>query len=125
RLVRKVCTHCREDYVPDEEEWGRWVRMTRGLSDESGLGLPRRLVRGKGCRQCGNTGYRGRTAIHEIMMVTEPIRELVSGNASSDVVAEVAREQGMRRLIEDGADKVRMGITTLDEVMRVAAGSEV
>jgi type IV pilus assembly protein PilB len=59
------------------------------------------------------------------MMVTEPIRELVSGNASSDVVAEVAREQGMRRLIEDGADKVRMGITTLDEVMRVAAGSEV
>ncbi|NLH87299.1 MAG: hypothetical protein GX460_03735, partial [Firmicutes bacterium] len=104
---------------------GRWLRATRGLQDEVGLGLPRRLIRGKGCRQCGNTGYRGRTAIHEIMMITEPIRELVSHNASSDAIADCAEEQGMRRLIQDGADKVGMGITTLDEVMRVAAGSEV
>ncbi len=125
RLVRRVCTYCKEEYVPDDEEWGRWVRTTRRLQDEPGLGLPRRLAHGKGCRQCGKTGYRGRTAIHEIMMVTEPIRELVSRNASSDAIAECAREQGMRRLIEDGADKVGMGITTLNEVMRVAAGSEV
>ena len=125
RLVRRVCTYCKEEYVPDDEEWGRWVRTTRRLQDEPGLGLPRRLAHGKGCRQCGKTGYRGRTAIHEIMMVTEPIRELVSRNAPSDAIAERAREQGMRRLIEDGADKVGMGITTLNEVMRVAAGSEV
>jgi type IV pilus assembly protein PilB len=125
RLVRRVCTYCKEEYVPDDEEWGRWVRTTRRLQDEPGLGLPRRLVHGKGCRQCGKTGYRGRTAIHEIMMVNEPIRELVSRNAPSDAIAECAREQGMRRLIEDGADKVGMGITTLNEVMRVAAGSEV
>jgi type IV pilus assembly protein PilB len=125
RLVRRVCTYCKEEYVPDDEEWGRWVRTTRRLQDEPGLGLPRRLAHGKGCRQCGKTGYRGRTAIHEIMMVTEPIRELVSRNASSDAIAECAREQGMRRLIEDGADKVGMGITTLNEIMRVAAGSEV
>ncbi|MDD4337707.1 MAG: GspE/PulE family protein, partial [Firmicutes bacterium] len=124
RLVRRVCTYCKEEYVPDDEEWGRWVRTTRGIQGEPGLGLPRRLVRGKGCRQCGGMGYRGRTAIHEIMMVTEPIRELVSRNASSDVISDCAREQGMRRLIEDGADKVRLGITTLNEVMRVAAGSE-
>ena len=125
RLVRRVCTYCKEEYVPDDEDWGRWVRTTRRLQDEPGLGLPRRLAHGKGCRQCGKTGYRGRTAIHEIMMVTEPIRELVSRNAPSDAIAECAREQGMRRLIEDGADKVGMGITTLNEVMRVAAGSEV
>ncbi len=124
RLVRKVCTKCAEEYVPDDESWGWWTRTTAKLSDRPALGLPRKLVHGKGCRACGNTGYSGRTAIHEIMMVNEPIRELVSRNAPSDEIAATARRQGMKRLIEDGAEKVLAGITTIDEVLRVSAGEE-
>ncbi|MEA4882894.1 MAG: ATPase, T2SS/T4P/T4SS family [Clostridia bacterium] len=124
RLVRRVCSHCAEEYTPDAESWGRWLRTTNGLSDEPGLGLPSTLVRGKGCRQCGNTGYSGRTAIHEIMNVNEPIRQAIAKSASSDALGAIAREHGMRRLIEDGAEKVRRRITTIDEVMRVAAGGD-
>ena len=124
RLVRRVCTKCAEKYVPDDESWGWWLRTTAKLSDEPALGLPRELVHGKGCKSCGNTGYSGRTAIHEIMMVNEPVRELVSRNAPSDEIASVARQQGMKRLIEDGAEKVLAGVTTIDEVLRVSAGDE-
>ena len=124
RLVRKVCTKCAEEYVPDDESWGWWTRTTAKLSDRPALGLPRKLVHGKGCRSCSNTGYSGRTAIHEIMMVSEPIRELVSRNAPSDEIAATARRQGMKRLIEDGAEKVLAGVTTIDEVLRVSAGEE-
>ena len=124
RLVRKVCTKCAEEYVPDDESWGWWTRTTAKLSDRPALGLPRKLVHGKGCRACGDTGYSGRTAIHEIMMVNEPIRELVSRNAPSDEIAATARRQGMKRLIEDGAEKVLAGVTTIDEVLRVSAGEE-
>jgi len=124
RLVRKVCTKCAEEYVPNDESWGWWTRTTAKLSDRPALGLPRKLVHGKGCRSCSNTGYSGRTAIHEIMMVSEPIRELVSRNAPSDEIAATARRQGMKRLIEDGAEKVLAGITTIDEVLRVSAGEE-
>ncbi len=124
RLVRKVCTKCAEEYVPDDESWGWWTRTTAKLSDRPALGLPRKLVHGKGCRACGDTGYSGRTAIHEIMMVNEPIRELVSRNAPSDEIAITARRQGMKRLIEDGAEKVLAGVTTIDEVLRVSAGEE-
>lgn len=124
RLVRRVCTKCAEKYVPDDESWGWWLRTTAKLSDEPALGLPRELVHGKGCKSCSNTGYSGRTAIHEIMMVNEPVRELVSRNAPSDEIASVARQQGMKRLIEDGAEKVLAGVTTIDEVLRVSAGDE-
>lgn len=121
RLVRRVCRNCMEDYVPDDEMWGWWLRATESLSGDQGLGLERKLVRGKGCRQCGNIGYSGRTAIHEIMVVNEGVRELINNNAPSDEIAVAARAHGMKRLIEDGAVKVRAGITTIDEVLRVAA----
>ncbi len=124
RLVRKVCTKCAEEYVPDDEPWGWWTRATAKLSDRPALDLPRKLVHGKGCRACGDTGYSGRTAIHEIMMINEPIRELVSRNAPSDEIAATARRHGMKRLIEDGAEKVLAGMTTIDEVLRVSAGEE-
>ena len=121
RLERKICNHCREEYEPDDEMWGWWTRATQSISGVAGLGLERKLVRGRGCKQCSGIGYYGRTAIHEIMVVNEPVREVVTRNGSSDEIAAVARAQGMKRLIEDGALKVQMGITTIDEVLRVAA----
>lgn len=125
RLVRKICPHCQEEYVPSDETWERWLRITGGMSDQPGLGLPRKLMKGRGCRQCGTTGYSGRTAIHEILMASEKIRLLISSRATSDEIATAARAAGMQRLVEDGAEKVRLGITTIEEVMRVSAGGEV
>jgi type IV pilus assembly protein PilB len=72
-----------------------------------------------GCARCGHTGYRGRTGLYEVMMVTEEIRKLIVESASADAIAAVAVEQGMRRLRDDGMDKVAAGITTLAEIARV------
>ena len=83
------------------------------------------FYRGRGCEVCNYTGYKGRTAIHEVMENSDEIRALVMENAGSDVIRRVAREQGMRTLREDGWKKVLRGDTTAVEVARITAGDEV
>lgn len=117
RLVRQICSNCREVYqVP----LGAPERLAMNISDMEESSLHR----GKGCGQCANTGYFGRLAIHEIMEVTTEIRELINAKASSDRIKEVAIQQGMRTLIDDGKAKVLTGLTTWQEVMRVALTEE-
>ena len=77
------------------------------------------LYRPVGCTACGKTGYKGRLAVHEVMTVTEEIERLVAEKASSDDIGRVAREQGMKTLREDGMQKVREGVTSIEEVLRV------
>ena len=72
-----------------------------------------------GCARCGNSGYKGRIGLYEVMQLTEEIRSLCITRASADAIAEVAVGQGMKRLREDGLDKVRLGITSIAEVARV------
>jgi general secretion pathway protein E len=110
RLVRTICPECREEYVPTSEEL-----------HELGLDLKTtpKLWRGKGCTTCQNTGYLGRQGIFELMLVEENIRQLILQNADSATIKNKAREQGMVTLREDGAHKVKMGITTVEEVTRV------
>ena len=74
-----------------------------------------------GCARCGGSGYRGRIGLYEVMTVTEEIRTLAIERASADRVAEVAVRQGMRRLQEDGLEKVRQGRTSIAEVYRVTS----
>ena len=112
RLVRTVCPHCRED-----------VPATVAALDS--LGIPHseafttRLARGRGCPKCANRGMRGRTAVFEMMPVTQEIRELVMSRSSSAVIAEMARRQGMKTMRQNGMRKVLQGVTTLEEVARV------
>lgn len=110
RLVRTICPSCRVEYVPTRE-------------DLAELGLDpkevKRLFKGTGCQACQNTGYLGRLGIFELMLVNEDIRQLILKNADSNTIKAKAREQGMVTLREDGAYKVRMGITTIEEVTRV------
>ena len=80
--------------------------------------------RGEGCNYCNKTGYRGRIAIYEIMRVTAKIRELMFEGASSTEIREVAIEEGMHTLYQDGIDKVLQGTTTLEEVFRIAKKTE-
>jgi len=112
RLVRVLCPHCKEIYVPDEETLDN-------------LGLNRSVLqnnifyRKKGCNLCMQTGFRGRTAIFEILIVDEEIKRLVLKTSDANQINELALKQGMITLQKDGIDKVLHGMTTTEEVLRV------
>jgi type IV pilus assembly protein PilB len=114
RLARRLCLKCREEYQPTTEAL-REVGWDFGEDDGD---LPV-LFRAVGCKACSNTGYRGRLALHEVMLVTEDIERLAVERRSSEEIKKVAVSQGMRILREDGLNKVRMGFTSLEEILRV------
>ncbi|CAN5640247.1 N/A [soil metagenome] len=113
RLARKLCVRCKEAYVPTEDE----LIVARFPYDADG-DLPK-LFRAAGCSACGNTGYKGRMALHEVMTVTEDIEKLVVESASSEAIKKVAIDQGMATLRDDGMTKVLMGQTSIEEILRV------
>jgi general secretion pathway protein E len=112
RLVRVLCPHCKEVYVPDEESL-----FNLGL-DQSVL-KNNKFYRKKGCNMCMQTGFRGRTGIFEILIVDEEIKKLVLKTSDANQINELAVKQGMITLQKDGIDKVLSGITTTEEVLRV------
>ncbi|MGN6243398.1 MAG: GspE/PulE family protein [Motilibacteraceae bacterium] len=113
RLARRLCSKCKEPYTPTPEQ----LLSTR-YPWQDGEELPE-LFRPVGCSVCAKTGYKGRLALHEVMPVTEEIERLCVERASASAVGEVAREQGMITLRNDGMDKVRQGVTSIDEILRV------
>ncbi|HTZ38794.1 MAG TPA: type II secretion system ATPase GspE [Syntrophales bacterium] len=110
RLVRVICPHCREmdPSAASAEELARF-----------GIPAGSQLYRGRGCEKCTGTGYHGRMGIFELLLVDDAIRKLILRDADASQIREAARAGGMRTLLEDGADKVRQGITTAGEVFRV------
>jgi len=114
RLVRVVCRECRVPYVPSEGELAS-LGLTKVEPGDT-------FFRAAGCPACSNTGYAGRNAIYEIMRVDEAVCELVMKNADAGALKRAALAGGMRTLRQDGVLKVRRGITTAEEVMRVTQG---
>ena len=114
RLVRAICTTCRNEYTPTERE----LKMLGALSKV----LPDHLYLGSGCDKCGKTGYKGRKGIFEIFKVDDEIQRLIFDHAPASVLRERARAMGMRTLREDGMLKVASGMTSLQEVLRVTMG---
>jgi len=114
RLARRLCDWCKEAYAPTEEELvgARWPFQD--------LKVPDLLYRPIGCRNCANTGYRGRIALHEVMPVSPEIESLTIRRASSNEIREVAIDQGMYDLRADGLAKAAGGLTSVREVSRVA-----
>jgi len=112
RLIRVICSECKEGYVPEPE-----MLKEVGITPEQLKGG--KVYRGKGCPACSGTGYRGRTAIYEILLVSETIRQLIMKKADSVSIGRQAVEEGMKTLREDGARKIVEGITALEEVVRV------
>lgn len=109
RLMRKVCPYCAQAEEPTEEE--------REFLEQD---IPK-VMRPKGCRYCNNTGYKGRTAIHEILAIDRSIREMISRRATMEEVKDYAIEkQGMKTLKECGVELVEAGVTTMEELMKVA-----
>ncbi len=112
RLVRKICPHCRVEYVP---------QIDLSIYFDT---VPHRLYKGEGCLRCSNTGYLGRTGIFEILRIDNEIRRMISERVDSETIKEYAVRKGMRTLRRDGLNKVIHGITTLEEVLRVTQKSE-
>ena len=112
RLVRTLCGHCKEAYEPGAE-----VRERTGLARFCAPGQP--IYRAVGCEHCRQSGYRGRTGIHELMTLDEPLRRAIIDGKDANVLNTLAAEGGMPSLYEDGLRKVASGQTTLDELARV------
>jgi len=112
RLVRRVCPECREAYEPTPADFARW-----GVSDDAST--LRRFSRGRGCPVCMDTGYRERIGIFELLVVSEPIRELILQRSKASSMKSLAMADGMKTLRADGIAKAIEGITTMDEVARV------
>ena len=115
RLARRLCERCREPYQADRNDL---VNLRVGFNPE--LPAPT-LFRPVGCTSCSNTGYHGRIAIHEVMLVTEEIERLAVNRASSAEIGRTARDQGMLTLREDGWAKAQLGFTSVEEILRVVA----
>ena len=112
RLVRVICNHCKEAYTPDEES----LRNV-GILPEDLAG--KKIYRGKGCPTCLHTGYMGRTAIFEFMILDDAIKNLILKTSDSNAIKRLAVEKGMVTIRHDGAQKVLAGITTIEEVFRL------
>jgi general secretion pathway protein E/type IV pilus assembly protein PilB len=117
RLVRTICPDCKVGYKPEVVD----LPFDFPLEDRNAGPIPT-IYKGAGCRSCRNTGYRGRTGIHELMVTGDVIRELVSQRVNANVIRHEAIKEGMITLRKDGWRKVLNGTTTIDEVARVTAG---
>ena len=115
RLVRKICTKCKMSYTITKEE----LEKHKFIKDKKMT-----LYKGEGCSACNNSGYKGRTAIFEIIDVNKEMKNLILTNPASQEVWKLAQDQGSKSLYEDGIDKVKNGITTIEELDRVAAPTE-
>lgn len=113
RLVRVICPDCKQKYVPPVDSPER-IFLEASPTDNI------ELYRGVGCPRCSHTGYKGRMSIHEIMPVSSLLRELINRRVSSDELCRRAIDEGMKTMREDGINKVKLGLTTIEEVMRVA-----
>ena len=110
RLVRTICKDCKEKYTPTKEEL-----KDLGLSEKEKI----EFYKGKGCSKCMNTGYKGRIGIFELMPMDDKIRNLTTAKAPLEDIKKQARTSGMIALKEDGIEKIKEGLTTVEEVLRV------
>jgi len=112
RLVRRLCVHCRRQYTPPAE-----TLRSLNINESDAAAIP--FYKSVGCDQCNHTGYRGRIGIYEVMKVTEKLRRLIATRVPEDQIREAALGGGMISLGEDGLAKVKSGITTPEELLRV------
>ncbi len=114
RLLRTICVKCKEPYSPPKDAIKR-LGMNLDVLDKSEV----TFFRGRGCDACKGTGYKGRVGVYELMPVNEKVRELILARASSYAIREAAIEAGMRTLKDDAMEKILLGMTTLEESLRV------
>ncbi len=107
RLVRLICKYCKQEVPPNPE-----LALRLNVPDN-------KFYAGQGCKNCESTGYRGRTVISEIMLLSPRIQKAIMERADASLIREIAREEGMQTMLEDGVQRAINGVTTLEEVARV------
>ena len=110
RLVRRICSNCKEEYSPSKEELALVGLDATQVKDP--------LYRGKGCAECRNTGYKGRLAIFEMIPMARELRKLVFDNANEDEIRQAALDNGLVTLREAGLSRILDGTTSIEEVLR-------
>jgi len=125
RLVRRICSVCihSKDVTPEQAVTleSQVAQMKQFFGDmDITIKLPSRLYYGTGCKSCGQSGYRGQLAVFEVMRMTEGVRSLLLQQASTSDIRRQAVKDGMVPMFQDGLRKVEEGITTIEEVLRVA-----
>jgi type IV pilus assembly protein PilB len=118
RLVRQICSHCKESYSTQRESL---LRYGFPLPDEIGVdtGGEITLFKGRGCDHCKGTGYKGRTGVHELMVMTDELRDEILKRGPAHLIRNLAIHSGMKTLQMDAVSKILMGVTSVDEVLRV------
>lgn len=120
RLARRICRECIESYTPDAGVQEIIMRQIVGSNTGSTLRPPKAFYRGKGCKACGFSGFLGRMTICEVMLISERIRKLIiNPKFDLDELRNLAKEEGMVSMVEDGLRKVELGLTTIEEVFRI------
>ncbi len=123
RLCKRICLHCRESYHPTQQEYEElvqgygaryWERLGVTYTDDF------ILYRGKGCDACNNSGFKGRVALHELLVASEDLKNLIQGKARTAEILSVAMRDGMVTLLQNGIEKVLRGVTTYRQVRAVA-----
>jgi len=115
RLIRVLCPKCKEAYTPDEYELSQINLSPDKAADK-------KFYRAKGCRECNDIGYKGRTGIFEILIMSDKIRTLIMNKAHTALLRKAAVEEGMRTLRDDGLLRIYEGLTTIEEVVRESQG---
>jgi type IV pilus assembly protein PilB len=111
RLARKLCKECKQEWRPSTE-----ALIEAGYTADN---LPEVVHRAVGCRKCGGTGYKGRIGVHEVLVMSEEISRMCIEEPTAEEIKQVAVSQGMMTLRQDGLEKVRMGLTSIEEIVRV------
>ncbi|MEY4612122.1 MAG: hypothetical protein RL179_95 [Planctomycetota bacterium] len=117
RLVRRICVNCREEFVPGPDQL-----LELNLTPEMVEG--KKFYYGKGCEICNNTGYKGRMGIHELLVMTDELRDMITNEASTDELRESCVKAGMRTLRSSGIHAIHQGLTTLEEIVRETVTEE-
>lgn len=127
RLLRRLCPHCKEEYVPAQETINMIKKMLALISPKADVSIPKhidKLWRPKGCPKCHGLGYKGRIGIFEILVITEEIKDAIEKMAPEDEVKTAALENGMITLEQDGILKSVSGTTSIEELQRVVGKGE-
>jgi len=133
RLVRKICPYCKKEFNIDQAAVTELAKVfdvkkisalfkdyIPGKDEDAGKDLDKiTFYRGEGCHRCGQSGYKGRMGIYEVMEIDEELIKMINTHATADDIKKYAREKGMLTMLEDGLIKAKMGITTISEIIRV------
>ena len=122
--VKKICDKCKEELELDNEQIGRVMKIVDSIPENSGFTVDKekamKFYKGKGCKECGDSGYKGRTGVYEVFVMTSEIEKMVlSGEVAEADVKTVTQKAGMVSMVQDGMLKALDGITSVDEIFRV------